>query len=74
MTPPCKHQLRYTHQDRLGSTLTYTDHNGQVTDRRMFDAFGKPRATDGNNLAVPKLQNPFTEHKRLSLTIDIWMK
>jgi hypothetical protein len=52
-----KHQLRYTHQDPLGSSLTYTDHNGHVTDRRMFDAFGKPRATDGNNLAIPKLQN-----------------
>ncbi|WP_197412268.1 RHS repeat-associated core domain-containing protein [Rheinheimera sp. EpRS3] len=65
------HQLRYTHKDRLGSTLTYTDHNGQVTDRRMFDAFGKPRATDGNTLMPPRLQNlslsrnGFTDHRHL---------
>uniref|UniRef100_UPI0040487BFC RHS repeat domain-containing protein n=1 Tax=Rheinheimera sp. TaxID=1869214 RepID=UPI0040487BFC len=66
-----KHQIRYTHKDRLGSTLTYTDHNGQVTDRRMFDAFGKPRATDGNSLTTPRLQNlslsrnGFTDHRHL---------
>ncbi|WP_259241733.1 SpvB/TcaC N-terminal domain-containing protein [Rheinheimera pacifica] len=66
-----QHQIRYTHKDRLGSTLTYTDHNGQVTDRRMFDAFGKPRATDGNTLTPPRLQNltlsrnGFTDHRHL---------
>uniref|UniRef100_A0A486XPV6 Rhs family protein n=1 Tax=Rheinheimera sp. BAL341 TaxID=1708203 RepID=A0A486XPV6_9GAMM len=66
-----KHQIRYTHKDRLGSTLTYTDHNGQVTDRRMFDAFGKPRAVDGNTLTPPRLQNAllsrngFTDHRHL---------
>ena len=65
------HQIRYTHKDRLGSTLTYTDHNGQVTDRRMFDAFGKPRAVDGNSLLPAKLQNValsrngFTDHRHL---------
>ncbi|MCS4309655.1 RHS repeat-associated protein [Rheinheimera pacifica] len=64
-------QIRYTHKDRLGSTLTYTDQNGQVTDRRMFDAFGKPRATDGNTLTPPRLQNltlsrnGFTDHRHL---------
>ncbi|WP_240220542.1 RHS repeat-associated core domain-containing protein [Rheinheimera hassiensis] len=66
-----QHQIRYTHKDRLGSTLTYTDHNGQVTDRRMFDAFGKPRAADGNTLTPPRLQNlalsrnGFTDHRHL---------
>uniref|UniRef100_UPI0040487091 SpvB/TcaC N-terminal domain-containing protein n=1 Tax=Rheinheimera sp. TaxID=1869214 RepID=UPI0040487091 len=64
-------QIRYTHKDRLGSTLTYSDHNGQVTDRRMFDAFGKPRAVDGNTLTPPRLQNltlsrnGFTDHRHL---------
>lgn len=66
-----QHQIRYTHKDRLGSTLTYSDHNGQVTDRRMFDAFGKPRATEGNSLFPARLQsvslsrNGFTEHRHL---------
>lgn len=66
-----QHQIRYTHKDRLGSTLTYSDHNGQVTDRRMLDAFGKPRATEGNSLFPARLQsvslsrNGFTEHRHL---------
>ena len=38
--------LAFTHRDRLGSATTITDHNNQVTARRHFDPFGKPRGGD----------------------------
>ncbi|GAB2907911.1 RHS repeat domain-containing protein [Rheinheimera gaetbuli] len=41
------HRIAYSHKDRLGSSITFTDHNGQVTGRRHYDAFGKPRAISG---------------------------
>ena len=41
------HRIAYSHKDRLGSSVTFTDHNGQVTGRRHYDAFGKPRQISG---------------------------
>ena len=42
--------LAFTHRDRLGSAATFTDHNNQVTARRHFDPFGKPRGGDWSQL------------------------
>ena len=67
------YHIRFTHKDRLGSSTTLTDHNGNVIESREFDAFGKPRSVD--NLDKPaweiKLNNPqlgvrgFTDHEHL---------
>ncbi|MFC4701771.1 RHS repeat-associated core domain-containing protein, partial [Glaciecola siphonariae] len=45
-----KRSIRFTHKDRLGSAATFTDHNGQVTARRHFDPFGKPKGGDWSSL------------------------
>ncbi|MDX3775556.1 glycohydrolase toxin TNT-related protein [Chromatiaceae bacterium AAb-1] len=66
-----QHQIYYMHKDRLGSTLTYTDHNGQVTDRRRYDAFGKPQGATENSPLGSRLENitlsrkGFTDHRHL---------
>ncbi|TDF34611.1 hypothetical protein EYS14_22905 [Alteromonadaceae bacterium M269] len=43
-------QIRFGHQDRLGSTATFTDHNGQVTTLRSYDPFGAPKGGDWSPL------------------------
>lgn len=40
-------KIRFTHKDRLGSSATFTDHNGNVTAYRSYDPFGKPKMGDG---------------------------
>jgi RHS repeat-associated protein len=72
--------IRFTHKDRLGSSATFTDHNGQVTAFRSYDPFGKPkmgsgdlmsslsmRARLGNNLADmdQATRRGFTDHEHL---------
>jgi RHS repeat-associated protein len=39
-------KIRFTHKDRLGSSATFTDHNGEVTTRRSYDPFGAPKGGD----------------------------
>ena len=48
-------QIAFTHKDRLGSTVTMTDHNNDITSLRHFDPFGKPRGGDWAELS-PKSQ------------------
>jgi len=58
------HRIRYHHKDRLGTSLTFSDENGQVVGRRHYDAFGKPRMIDGTLMepgARPRLKN-FTDY------------
>lgn len=67
--------IRYTHKDRLGSASTLTDHNGNLTERRSFDPFGKPRGTNGSSLLPARLSSfgtdveitdrGFTDHEHL---------
>lgn len=62
--------IRFTHRDRLGSATTLTDHNGQVTARRHFDAFGAPRGGDWSELGLVRLPDSetrrgFTGHEHL---------
>ncbi|MDO6477295.1 Ig-like domain-containing protein [Alteromonas sp. 1_MG-2023] len=69
------HSIFYRHKDRLGSALTFTDENGNVSGRRAFDPFGKPRAENGSSLSVPRLtflndsdqggRRGFTDHRHL---------
>ncbi|MCY7296085.1 RHS repeat domain-containing protein, partial [Alteromonas sp. a30] len=42
--------ISYTHRDRLGSAATFTNAQNNVTARRHFDAFGKPRNGDWSQL------------------------
>ncbi|MDR7123166.1 RHS repeat-associated protein [Rheinheimera soli] len=56
------HKIAYSHKDRLGSSVTFTDHNGQVTGRRHYDAFGKPRQVSG------ALMEPAHRPKQLNFT------
>jgi RHS repeat-associated protein len=44
-------RIDFTHKDRLGSSATFTDHNGQLTARRSFDPFGKPKGGDWTYLS-----------------------
>jgi RHS repeat-associated protein len=63
------------HRDRLGSAETLTDHNGQVTERRRFDPFGKPRGISSESLLTARLSSfgtdvdiskrGFTDHEHL---------
>ena len=67
--------IRFMHRDRLGSAVTMTDENGEVTERRRFDPFGKPRAVLGHDLQTPDLRQfgidytvinrGFTDHEHL---------
>ncbi|WP_343840448.1 HYD1 signature containing ADP-ribosyltransferase family protein [Bowmanella denitrificans] len=62
--------IAFTHRDRLGSATTFTDHNGQVTAYRHFDAFGTPRGGDWSQLSLPRLaegpsRRGFTDHEHL---------
>lgn len=41
-------KLEYWHKDHLGSLITTTDHNGNVTQRYAYDPFGKRRYTNGS--------------------------
>ncbi|MCD9461084.1 fibronectin type III domain-containing protein, partial [Marinibactrum halimedae] len=55
-----QYKLRFTLRDRLGSATTLTDDNGQVTARRHFDPFGKPRQGNWAELDIAQLgENPF---------------
>jgi RHS repeat-associated protein len=68
-------QIRFLHRDRLGSAETLTDHNGQVTERRRFDPFGKPRGINSESLLPARLSSfgtdvdiskrGFTDHEHL---------
>ncbi len=66
--------VRYTHKDRLGSTLAFTNEQGQVVAQRLFDPFGKPRNIDGRVLSVPRFTDiaqsttarGFTDHEHLN--------
>lgn len=72
--------IRFTLKDRLGSTTTFADHNGNGTSYRYFDPFGKPRSGDRSLLSslslAPQLANNpldmdmatrrgFTDHEHL---------
>ena len=70
------HKLRFTHRDRLGSPVTLTDHNNNITEQRGFDPFGKPRNDDMSDAAIPTLLGTnggfevfsgrgFTDHEHL---------
>jgi len=61
-------QLRYKHNDLLGSTDTITDEVGNVLERRSHDPFGKPRdniGNAGNQLASDITPRGFTDHEHL---------
>ncbi|GGO64095.1 RHS repeat domain-containing protein [Bowmanella pacifica] len=55
--PQDGYSLAYTHRDRLGSAVTYTNEGGLVTARRQYDPFGKPRHWDGEMMDVAKLRH-----------------
>ncbi len=68
--------IRFTLRDRLGSTTTFTDENGEVTAYRHFDPFGKPMNGDWALLDPARLTNNlldmemptrrgFTDHEHL---------
>lgn len=65
---------RYSHKDRLGSSLAFTNEQGQVVAQRLFDPFGKPRNIDGRMLSVPRFTDiaqsttsrGFTDHEHLN--------
>ena len=70
--------IRFTHKDRLGSAVTFTDEDGSVTARRYFDPFGKPRGGDWRTLDTVgarllnnmfdtdnKSRRGFTDHEHL---------
>ena len=42
------YSITFTHRDRLGSAVTFTDHNGKIVAFRSFDPFGKPKMGDGS--------------------------
>jgi RHS repeat-associated protein len=58
----------------LGSTLAFTNEQGQVVAQRLFDPFGKPRNIDGRVLSVPRFTDiaqsttarGFTDHEHLN--------
>ncbi|GGZ77468.1 hypothetical protein GCM10011274_39440 [Paraglaciecola chathamensis] len=68
-------EIRFLHRDRLGSATTLTDHNGQVTERRRFDPFGKPRGISSESLLSARISSfgsdsevskrGFTDHEHL---------
>lgn len=73
-------KIRFTHKDRLGSSATFTDHNGNVTAYRSYDPFGKPKMGNGglmssfgvrarlaNNLTDTDMatRRGFTDHEHL---------
>ena len=41
-------KVEYWHKDHLGSLITTTDHQGNVTQRYAYDPFGKRRYTNGS--------------------------
>ena len=43
-------KIHFTLRDRLGSAVTFADHNGVTTARRAFDPFGKPLGGDWSDL------------------------
>ena len=45
-------KIRFTLRDRLGSAVTFADHNGVTTARRYFDPFGKPLGGDWSDLTA----------------------
>ena len=73
-------KIRFTLRDRLGSAVTFADHNGYAVAKRHFDPFGKPlggdwsdlqgltgAATLSNNLADLEMpsRRGFTDHEHL---------
>ncbi len=51
-------KIGFVHRDRLGSTVTITNENGDVVDNKSFDPFGKPREgtferVDSDTIVVP---------------------
>jgi RHS repeat-associated protein len=72
--------IHFTLRDRLGSTTTFADHNGNAVAYRYYDPFGKPRSGDwsllsGLGLTPILANNPldstmptrkgFTDHEHL---------
>lgn len=59
----------YLHRDYLGSILAITDKNGNIKEKRHFDAWGNiVKLTDGNNVALTKfviLDRGYTGHEHL---------
>lgn len=66
--------VRYIHKDRLGSTDTITDQDGNTIERHGYDVFGKPLSSiweDNGGLlhsgefAAESTMQGFTEHEHL---------
>ncbi|MBU6436799.1 MAG: RHS repeat-associated core domain-containing protein, partial [Betaproteobacteria bacterium] len=60
--------LRYFHQDQLGSVVAVTNATGGVIERLSYDAFGKRRNPDGSDSAttvLPQNDRGFTGHEML---------
>jgi len=60
--------VRYFHQDQLGSVVAVTDFNGAVIELLNYDAFGKrrnPDGTDSTNTLLPQNDRGYTGHEML---------
>jgi len=59
--------MKYVHNDQLGSINVITDSTGAVLECLSFDAFGKPRNTDGtdtvNTIIAVHTTRGYTGHK-----------
>jgi RHS repeat-associated protein len=72
-------KIGFVHRDRLGSTVTITNENGDVVDNKSFDPFGKPREgtferVDSDTIVVPatldfiRQLNNYEEHTNRGFT------
>ncbi len=60
--------VRYFHQDQLGSVVAVTDFNGAAIELLNYDAFGKrrnPDGTDSTNTLLPQNDRGYTGHEML---------
>ena len=72
-------KIGFVHRDRLNSTVTITDENGNVVDNKSFDPFGKPREgtfkrVDSDSIEIPttleiiRNLNGYEEHTNRGFT------
>ncbi|MGB0496645.1 MAG: RHS repeat domain-containing protein, partial [Kangiellaceae bacterium] len=72
-------KIGFVHRDRLNSTVTITNHEGNVVDNKSFDPFGKPREgtfkrIDSDSIVIPttldliRAQKGYEEHTNRGFT------
>ncbi|MGV6852207.1 MAG: SpvB/TcaC N-terminal domain-containing protein [bacterium] len=54
-TGDLSYEVGFVLRDRLGSVVTIVDENGDITDNKSYDAFGKPRQANMDEAILPTL-------------------